>query len=209
MKALWHSKKDSPENNQRLYAAQSDFCKIFTQDMSGLHLLALLLTADSDMAEQCFVAGFEDSIHSNRVFKQWAHSWSRRAIIKNAIQRIQPSPSQQATVVDSNSVKAEPTITASLAAIFKMQPFERFVLVMSVLEGYTSQDCATLLNCTRQDVIAARTSALKQLAHGDGSNESLHSLAKAGRDEDKGNGATDGKKKRWAALGLVISPQHL
>ncbi|HEY6252342.1 MAG TPA: hypothetical protein VI685_20495 [Candidatus Angelobacter sp.] len=161
MKTLLPSKKHS--SHEGLYAVHSDFCKIFTEDMSGLHLLALLLTGDYPDAEQCFVAGFEDSIQSNRVFKQWAHSWSRRAIIKNAIRMVRPSPSQANSVADSRLPTADSTISASLTAVFQLQPFERFVLVMSVLEGYTSQDCATLLNCTRQDVIASRTSALKHL----------------------------------------------
>jgi len=164
MKALSHSKKDSPLKDLGVYAAHSDFCKIFNEDMSGLHLLALLLTADSAMAEQCFVSGFEDSIQSNRVFKQWAHSWSRRAIIKNAIRMVRPVPSATRNLADSRPLKPEPIVSASLAAVMQLEPFDRFVLVMSVLEGYTSQDCASLLNCTRQDVITARTSALKQLA---------------------------------------------
>ena len=164
MKALSHSKEGSPLKDLGVYAAHSDFCKIFNEDMSGLHLLALLLTADSAMAEQCFVSGFEDSIQSNRVFKQWAHSWSKRAIIKNAIRMVRPAPSAARNSADSHDLKPEPIISAPLAAAFQLEPFARFVLVMSVLEGYTSQDCATLLNCTRQDVIAARSLALRQLA---------------------------------------------
>lgn len=149
---------------QSLYATHSDFCRIFKEDMSGLHLLALLLTADSAAAEQCFVAGFEDSVISNRVFKQWAHSWSKRAIIKNAIRMVRPLPSAAKEATNSRHVEAGSTISTSLAAVFQLQPFERFVLVMSVLEGYSSQDCASLLNCTRQEVIASRNLALQQLA---------------------------------------------
>lgn len=149
---------------QDLYATHSDFCRIFNDDMSGLHLLALMLTADGAAAEQCFVAGFEDSVISNRVFKQWAHSWSKRAIIKNAIRMVRPLPSAAKDTTSSRNVEAGPTINTSLAAVFQLQPFERFVLVMSVLEGYSSQDCATLLNCTRQEVIASRNLALQGLA---------------------------------------------
>lgn len=149
---------------QSLYATHSDFCRIFKEDMSGLHLLALLLTADSAAAEQCFVGGFEDSVISNRVFKQWAHSWSKRAIIKNAIRLVRPLPSAAKDSTNPRHVEAGPIISTSLAAVFQLQPFERFVLVMSVLEGYSSQDCASLLNCTRQEVIASRNLALQQLA---------------------------------------------
>jgi hypothetical protein len=35
---------------------------------------------------------------------------------------------------------------------------------MSVLEGYSDQDCKTLLACSRQDIVRARLQALKQMA---------------------------------------------
>ncbi|HJT52694.1 MAG TPA: hypothetical protein VJ848_02505, partial [Candidatus Angelobacter sp.] len=72
----------TPRQQVNEYATQNDFQNIFSEDMAGLHLLAYLLTADSEMAEQVFVAGLEDSIHGNPVFRQWARSWSQRAIIK-------------------------------------------------------------------------------------------------------------------------------
>ena len=49
------------------------------------------------------------------------------------------------------------------AAVLQLEPFERFVYVMSVLERYSDLDCSVLLGCARQDVIAARMSGLQQL----------------------------------------------
>src|ERR1700757_2314857 len=72
------------------YASCKDFQRIFSEDMVGLHRLAFLLTADEAKAEQCFVAGLEDSIHGNPVFRQWARAWSKRAIIQNAIKTVAP-----------------------------------------------------------------------------------------------------------------------
>src|SRR5258708_22903068 len=72
------------------HASCDDFRKIFTEDMNGLHLLAMLLTADESLAAECFVAGLEDGIRDNAVFQQCARSWSKRAIIKNAISAIKP-----------------------------------------------------------------------------------------------------------------------
>ena len=40
------------------YATGADSCRIFSENMKGLYLLALLLTADPVRAEQCFVARF-------------------------------------------------------------------------------------------------------------------------------------------------------
>jgi hypothetical protein len=52
-----------------------------------------------------------------------------------------------------------------LAAVVGLNPFERFVFVMSVLERYSDQDCKTLLGCSRQDIIWARTRALEHIAN--------------------------------------------
>ena len=37
------------------YATASDFCRAFTEELHSLYLLSLLLTADNDKAEECFV----------------------------------------------------------------------------------------------------------------------------------------------------------
>jgi hypothetical protein len=49
------------------------------------------------------------------------------------------------------------------AAVLQVEPFERFVDVMSVLERYSDLDCFVFLGCARRDVIAARIRALQQL----------------------------------------------
>jgi len=152
-----------------VYATRSDFCRIFMEDMDGLYLLLLLLTADHDKAEQCFVVGLEDCVQGNPVFKEWAHSWSRRTIIKHAIRMISPVPNQARSTseITSNEVEGASEANASMAAVFRLEPFERFVFVMAVLEGYSNQECALLLNCMRQDVVTLRARALQHLALAD------------------------------------------
>jgi hypothetical protein len=74
------------------YADSDDFCRIFDENMNSLYLLAFLLTADHARAEQCFVSGMEDTVDGNPVFREWAHSWSGRAIIQNAVRFAKPRP---------------------------------------------------------------------------------------------------------------------
>jgi hypothetical protein len=50
-----------------------------------------------------------------------------------------------------------------IAAVLALQPFERFVYVMTVLERYLDLDCSVLLGCARREVIAARIRALQQI----------------------------------------------
>src|SRR5215469_17201964 len=79
------------------YATRADFCRIFQKDMNRLYLLSFLLTGDHSVAEQCFVGGLHMSQEGNPVFKEWAESWARRAIIRNAIRMIRPRPTEDST----------------------------------------------------------------------------------------------------------------
>jgi len=157
--------KDVSANTIPLYATHRDFCRIFTEDKTALYLLSLLLTADAQKAERCFVAGLEDSVLGNKVFREWARSWSKRTIIKNAIRAIAPVPGQLATALhDPVSAAIGANLDPSLTAVLELAPFQRFVFVMSVLEKYSIADCSTLLNCAKQDVITAQKQALLALA---------------------------------------------
>jgi DNA-directed RNA polymerase specialized sigma24 family protein len=148
------------------YATCKDFKQIFTEDMVGLHRLAFLLTADHAKAEQCFVAGLEDSIHGNHVFKQWARAWSKRAIIQSAIKAIAPTPARHGAIPETAEAHWQngDDVESIAAVVASWEPFERFVFVMAVLEGYSLRECAALLACPVQDVIAAKSLALQRLA---------------------------------------------
>ncbi len=50
------------------YVTVADYYRIFAEDMESLYLLAFLLTADSDKAEQCFVSGLGECIDQIGVF---------------------------------------------------------------------------------------------------------------------------------------------
>jgi DNA-directed RNA polymerase specialized sigma24 family protein len=148
-----------------LYATGADFCRIFEQDVTRLYLLSLLLTGEHAMAEQCFVRGLDDSGKGNPVFKEWARSWTRRTIVQNAIHMVRPRPTDSTTSSSTSDHSAghAGTEVAEIARIVGLPAFERFALVMSVLERYSDQECSLLLDCTRSDVMAARTRALQQI----------------------------------------------
>jgi DNA-directed RNA polymerase specialized sigma24 family protein len=147
------------------YATRADFQRIFTEDIGSLHLLALLLTADLQKAEQVFVAGLEESIRGNPVFKQWARSWSKRVIIRNAIKLVAPSPAGQENSAPSTCAADAPSEkNAWIAAIMQLPAFERFIFVISVLEGHSESDCASLLGCSMQEMNRARSRALTRIA---------------------------------------------
>jgi len=149
------------------YASTADFERIFTEDMSALYLLSLLLTGDRNKAEECFVAGIGESTRGKRVFKEWARSWARRTMIQSAIRLIAPRHGTGRTTrtpVSPRGLNYVPlALEAEVSAILELAPLERFVFVMSVLERYSEHDCSILLGCSRRDVAAALARALQQL----------------------------------------------
>jgi len=146
------------------YASSGDFHRIFYEENDSLHRLSFLLTADREKAEQCFVSGFQESVNGSPVFKEWAHSWARRTIIQNAVRVINPRPVEEHHPARFDSgdttLAVEPVETA---AVLQLEPFERFVYVMSVLERHSDLDCSVLLGCTGRDVIAARIRAFERI----------------------------------------------
>jgi DNA-directed RNA polymerase specialized sigma24 family protein len=130
------------------------------------------LTADETKAEESFVSSLEDCVKGNREFRDWAQSWARRRIIRNAVRMLAPRRNRSsATPVAGHSVYCKFGRTsetyAALASILGLKDFERFVFVMSVLYKYSDQDCSVLLECSRQDVRETRTRALQHLAESD------------------------------------------
>jgi DNA-directed RNA polymerase specialized sigma24 family protein len=151
-----------PRNGYSAYATHRDFCRIFSEKMDRLHLLALLLTADAGKAEQCLVAGIGDSVVGNRIFREWAYSWARRTVIQQAIRMMEPA---QKRLAPANTELVGLEIDPRLRSVLKLDALERFVFVMSVLEGYSSQDCSILLGRPRKVIVDARARALEQLAN--------------------------------------------
>ena len=165
-------KNKEARSNQ--YATSSDFCRIYTKQMNSLYLLSLLLTADPQKAEQCFLSGFEESVRNTAVFRERAYLWARRGIILHAIRLLSPRPADEN---ESNEARLSPLnghgyervpavlqAHPNLVGILGLNSFERFAFIMSVLEMYSHQECSLLLGCFRRDVINARTAAIRHLA---------------------------------------------
>ena len=145
------------------YAMPADFCQVFDDHLDSLYALALLLTEDHHTAERCFVEGLEDCLQGNPVFCEWAQSWAKRTVIKNAIRMISPLPNETETATASHESPFSGTGSPA-AAIARLRPFDRFVYVLSVLEKYPDRECAILLNCAVEEVVNARIRALRRLA---------------------------------------------
>jgi hypothetical protein len=144
-----------------------DFQALFGDQLGALHTLALLLTADEAKAEACFISGLDESLNGNVVFRQWARAWARRAIIRNAIRLLAPFPQPAAApaalsfLPDGHGSSDQ---EALIDAVTMLPTFERFAFVISVLEGHSLSDTATMLGCTNSQLAQARARALSQMA---------------------------------------------
>jgi DNA-directed RNA polymerase specialized sigma24 family protein len=150
------------------YATSQDCRHVFVEDMADLYRLSFFLTVDRDQAEQCFVAGLDECVKGNKVFREWARSWAKRNIIQQAIRTLQPHPEPAVSSVHATVVpESKPTTVRAehfeVNRVMALQQFERFVFVMSVLEQYSEHECAQLLGCSVQDILRARMRALRQL----------------------------------------------
>jgi DNA-directed RNA polymerase specialized sigma24 family protein len=157
---------DTTHANEFEYATARDFCRIFDQDLNSLYLLSLLLVGDHGKAEQCFVDALKNASSRRTVFRDWARSWARRAVLQSAQRMISPRGDRVNRALKSLSVDPQENFAGErveIAAVLGLESFDRFVFVMSVLEGYSDHECAILLGVARREVIVARARALKQL----------------------------------------------
>jgi DNA-directed RNA polymerase specialized sigma24 family protein len=159
------------KDNANEYATSEDFCRIFAQETNGLYQLSFLLTGDDEKAQQCVVAGLEDSVKANNVFREWAHSWAKRAIIRNAIRTLRPEPTDACSSALASVVSQKSKLQVirdghlEIDSVLALEDFERVVFVMTVLERYSDHDSALLIGCSIKEIRAAQICALKEIAN--------------------------------------------
>jgi hypothetical protein len=146
------------------YAKRADFCEVFEQDTRVLYLLAFLLTTNHKESEQCFVLTVEEALKEETVFKEWARSWVRRRMIENAIGIVSPASGRNGQERDLWGA-GEPAKQreCEIDTVTELDPFDRFVFVMSILERHSNWDCSLLLGCSMTKIAQARMKALRRL----------------------------------------------
>lgn len=206
-------------------ATDVDFRRVFENEAKLLYGLALLLTANDHIAHWCLSRAFNDCLSSHSVFREWALSWSKRAVIKNAI--LLMAPRGNGDHDPGREYESSQTKTGSVLAqtVLELELFRRFALVMSVLEGYGDKECGILLHRPAQEVAKARNEALRQLATKVGSRPAAALLtnaletfsaqllpflseAKGSRGEDDGAGVFAETKRKPLSLQFSSTPEQ-
>lgn len=161
------SSMQSADGSVPRYISAKDVCDLFTEEMHSLYLLAFLLLADQSRAEACLISTLGDSAEPLESFLVWARTSARFAIIQEAIRMSRVAPFRMSYVSGLLIRHTSEDRNKPFAAIASLGKFERFVFVISVLEGQSDEACADLLGCTRRDVVMGREFAQLLLAASD------------------------------------------
>ena len=98
-------------------------------------------------------------------FKGWEESWSKRCLIEHAIDAIIFQPGRREARRDLwLQERGENKLRTFLDAVTQLKSTERFVFVMTMLEGYSAKETALLLDRTPESVHNLRIEALQRLA---------------------------------------------
>jgi DNA-directed RNA polymerase specialized sigma24 family protein len=165
----WLFAHGAKESRETQHATSEDFRRVFIEDAHRLYLLSFLLTANHQKAEQCFVAGLDEYAEGDSVFREWSRSWARRVIVRNAIRIMSPHPrSTEPPQCAFQSARENERSTRLLqdtrfANVLALENFERFVYVLSVLEGYSDKECFALLGTPEREVRDTRLCAIQHI----------------------------------------------
>ena len=159
-----------PESGRSGYATAEDFRELFTEAPNGLYMLSLLLTANHEKAEQCFVAGLQDCADGNTVFREWAVMWARRVIVRNAIRIMTPHNGLPQLTQSAHQSAGNRRVLEMLvqdvpfASILSLNDFERFVYVLTVIERFSDQECVVLLGISLKEMRETRATAVQHVS---------------------------------------------
>jgi|SRR5208337_246523 len=162
---MFHPERPKIASFRTEYAKRVDFCDAFERNIKPFYLLAFLLTTNNKEAEQCLASTIEESCEENVIFKAWMGSWIKRCLIKKAIHIVFSGLARSDE--QRNLWSKEPgelRVSNVVNAVTKLKALERFVFVMSVLEGYSSRECSMLLDCSMESIVQLQVRAFCGLA---------------------------------------------
>jgi hypothetical protein len=140
-------------------ATSTDFCRALTENMEHLYLLAFLLTANHGLAEQCLLAPMQEHLEQLTVFKEWAAVWTKHVVIQKAALIVFPERAQNG-VRELWRPEPERRRFSPIDVVTELADIERFVFVLSMIEGYSDASCGNLLHRSLGCVREAKTAAL-------------------------------------------------
>jgi DNA-directed RNA polymerase specialized sigma24 family protein len=143
--------------------------------IADLYWLAYLLTGQSEPSLDLAIEAMEEEDREGGFFSQWMLAWSRRVVIAKALAAIRGELAQSAVrteaerggrlpVAPPNWVLDRGTSKLQLeAALLDLDVFPRCAVLLSVFEGMSLEDAATLLDVDRNLVRKGQAAGLREL----------------------------------------------
>lgn len=160
----YHKDEATTAKEDCLFSGE-DFHALFEDRMSELYQLAVLLTANAELAETCLVSAFEGCVNGRAVLRERADHWARHIITKSAIRLVSEAQSRCPEFPSSGckALSAHGERTA-LRNVVSLPPLERFAFVLTVLERYSDKETEVLLQIPAQDIREARIRAFQWIS---------------------------------------------
>jgi hypothetical protein len=148
----------APSEGDRPNGAGSRVAEMWVDKMAELYLLAFMLTADKQTAEECMLGAVDEYLNSSATsLVDWMKDKGRQAVIERAVQCVNPKvKASYSWTLPAGTRSLSAPVHQPFAVITALGTFERFVYVLTVLEGYEEEECAEVLECRPSEVVAAR-----------------------------------------------------
>lgn len=146
----------------------AEYWELVKVEINALYLFSFQLTADKEKAGRCLDQAMDESADGVDDFLDWAHTRGRDAVLGHAIRIMKPSRETAQERVDLPGRPQHPTGHRTFGLIATLPTFERFVFVLTRIDGLSDANCAALLDTTSWEVIIARELADHILAENEG-----------------------------------------
>ncbi len=137
---------------------QTALRQIFDRDMMHLLWLAEAIVGDPLVAESCVAAAMLRADSSTNVAPNWGDLWIRRCVVRDAVERNSAEIKRIAATYMRNAICKQLSnpeawdrqAIGSLTAINiseSLNVFERAALILHGYLGFSTHDCALLIDC--------------------------------------------------------------
>lgn len=178
---MFWSKASSQHSNLRDHASAAEVVQCFRSQSHTLRRLALLITEDQAMADECVVEACESTFRGNSPFREWLLEWAKVITVASAVSRQAAAIraceaihiSERCTHPEHLSLIDGEQRAACLDVLLQRNPREvigqldplcRAVLVLRVATGSSFHDCVLRLTVSRAAVLAANCLAMAWLS---------------------------------------------
>jgi DNA-directed RNA polymerase specialized sigma24 family protein len=149
--------------------------KRFERESADLHWLAAVILGGEQHVEECLLDAIGLAEHGGYVAPEWLEHWDRRITVRTAVDKVRAEIQEiagnytqrsDAATMDDALSETERRVLRSIEAEKigrSCNALERATLVLYGYLGFSVQDCAILLECSRSVIEPACARALQNI----------------------------------------------